>query len=317
VAREPRGEHPRIVGKTPAMRRGSRPPRRSAILVLGMHRSGTSAVARVLSLLGADLPKSLMRPAADNPRGFWESQKLMTLHDELLAAAGSSWDDWRRLPPDWLETVTADGLRARLLACLGADFGKSRLFVVKDPRMCRLVPLWRSLLGQFGASVRVVIPVRNPLEVAASLARRNGFSTARSLLIWLRHVLDAEHETRDLHRSVVRFGDLLQDRQRVLAAMRRRLAIKWPRPGAAARSEIMEFLCTAERHHAVDDRLLDLRQNVPGDICRAYHALGTLAVDGENARAHAELDRISSDLDSAAAIFGPIITELSTINRLH
>src|SRR5262249_26400921 len=265
-----------------------------AILVLGMHRSGTSAVARVLNLLGADLPNNLLPPAADNPRGFWESQELMTLHDELVAAAGSSWDDWTRLAPDGLATEIVGRFRARLLALLEANFGAARLFVIKDPRMCRMVPLWRSVLEEFGATVRIVIPVRNPLEVAASLASRNALSTAWSLLIWLRHVLDAERETRDLPRSVIRFGDLLHDHRRVLAQMSRRLAVKWPRSLTTARAEIEEFLSLTDRHHSVDDRCLEGRLDMPEQVRRAYRALVTIARDGENGEAHAELDQIGS-----------------------
>src|SRR5262249_11923997 len=134
--------HRRVAGRArPSARYASRRVRRSAILVLGMHRSRTPAVARVLSLLGAGLPRNLLPPAADNPRGFWESQELMTLHDELVAAAGSSWDDWTRLAPDGLETETVGRFRARLLALLEDNFGAARLFVIKDPRMCRMVPL--------------------------------------------------------------------------------------------------------------------------------------------------------------------------------
>src|SRR5262245_27314471 len=314
----PGGEHLRVAGKTPpAMRRASRRARRSAILVLGVHRSGTSAVTRVLNLLGVELPENLMPPAPDNnPRGFWESQELRELHDELLAAAGTSWDDWTRLAPDSVETSVAGRFRARLLALLEANFGGSRLFVIKDPRMCRLVPLWRGILREFGATVRVVIPVRNPIEVAASLSSRDGFSTAWGMLIWLRHVLDAERETRGLPRSVIRFRDLLHDRRRVLAAMRRRLAIKWPRPIATALSEIDEFLSVAERHHSVDDRSLDLRQDVPVEVRRAYRALGVIARNGDDAEAQAELDQIDSDLERAAATLGPIVTDHAAANRV-
>jgi hypothetical protein len=310
------GEHQRFARKKqPDARRASGRARRSAILVLGMHRSGTSAMARVLNLLGADLPEGLIGPAADNPRGFWESQELLALHDELLAAGGSSWDDWTPLAPDYLETSIAHRFRARLLAWLEANFGGSRLFVIKDPRMCRIVPLWRSILQEFSATVRVVIPIRNPIEVAASLANRDGLSTAWSLLIWLRYVLDAERETRDLPRSIIRFGDLLHDRRRVLATMRRRLAIKWPRPAAAARAEIDEFLSLAERHHSVDDRFLDLRQDIPVEVRKVYQALAAIAHDGESVHTHAELDRVASDLDRANATFGAVVTEQATANR--
>jgi hypothetical protein len=301
-------DHLRVASQVPA-RRGARRVRRSAILVLGMHRSGTSAVARVLSLLGAELPRNLLSPAADNLKGFWESSDLMTLHEDLLAAAGSSWDDWTRLPPEFFETREASRFRARLLALLEADFAESRLFVVKDPRMCRLVPFWRGALREFGASTRVVIPVRNPLEVAASLSSRNGFSTTRSLLVWLRHVLDAERETRDLPRCIIRFDDLLRDNRRVLAAMRRGLAITWPRSVSAARTEIAEFLSAGERHHSADGSSLAVNAEVPVEVRRAFQALGTIAVESERARAQAELDQIGAELDRAAGIFGPIVGE--------
>jgi hypothetical protein len=68
---------------------------RRAVIVLGMHRSGTSALARVISLLGADLPNGLLKQGPENEAGFWESAKLVAIHDELLSSAGSSWDDWR------------------------------------------------------------------------------------------------------------------------------------------------------------------------------------------------------------------------------
>ena len=87
---------------------------RTCILVLGMHRSGTSALTRVISLLGAALPQKLM-PAAqnNNETGFWEPRYLWTLHDQMLGEAGSRWDDWRKLdlsalPPDRLRHYKAE-----------------------------------------------------------------------------------------------------------------------------------------------------------------------------------------------------------------
>ena len=87
--------------------------RRSCILVLGVHRSGTSAVTRVINLLGAALPKNLMPPSPNNNEaGFWEPKNLWLLHDRMLREAGSRWDDWRKLdlgilPPERLEISTS------------------------------------------------------------------------------------------------------------------------------------------------------------------------------------------------------------------
>ena len=104
---------------------------RTAYVVLGMHRSGTSSVAGTLALLGAAAPRTLMGPAQDNPKGFWESQVVTAFNDRLLAAAGSAWDDWRALDatvladPAWAEAalakLTPPAAIAELLAYLVTD----------------------------------------------------------------------------------------------------------------------------------------------------------------------------------------------------
>ena len=74
-------------------------PQRICLLVLGMHRSGTSAMTRVISLLGADLPKTLLGEGLGNEAGHWEPAPLVTHHDWLLEQLASRWDDWRKLDP--------------------------------------------------------------------------------------------------------------------------------------------------------------------------------------------------------------------------
>src|SRR5690606_20636375 len=99
--------------------------------------------------------------------------------------------------------------REQALAILSTEFGSSRLFVLKDPRICRLLPFWIEVLEGFGAIPHVVCPIRNPLEVAASLKSRNGTDASLGQLIWLRHVLEAEIASRDLPRAFIRYKDLL------------------------------------------------------------------------------------------------------------
>ena len=112
------------------------PPRR-ALLVVGMHRSGTSAITRLLSLCGADLPKHLMAAGAHNPRGYFESQALYELHQELLAEAGSSWDDLAPFPPGWLQSPAAPAWIERAVKTLRDDFGES-VRIQLDRLLCRL-----------------------------------------------------------------------------------------------------------------------------------------------------------------------------------
>ena len=190
-----------------------------AIMVLGMHRSGTSALTRIFNLLGADLPKNLMPAHESNPTGHWESNDLVVIHERLLESAGSNWHDWRKFNPEWLTSPPARQFAQEVLAVLRKDFAASPLFAIKDPRICRFWPFWRDVLQEFGATPLVAMPVRNPLEIAASLKRRDGFLATNSLLLWLRHVLDAENDTRGLPRAIVSYrvagrGLATRDRRR-------------------------------------------------------------------------------------------------------
>ena len=92
------------------MKRGSR-----AILVLGMHRSGTSAVTGALRLCGVELGTELMQPGSDNPKGFWEHAGVVAIHERLLAALERSWNDPRPLPADWLQSEATGAAAGELV----------------------------------------------------------------------------------------------------------------------------------------------------------------------------------------------------------
>src|SRR5690606_12006176 len=106
---------------------------RQALIILGMHRSGTSALSGTLAKLGAAAPRTLIPANPNNPKGFWESTELMKFHDRLLAAAGSQWNDWDgfdagRVDPSILESVDQE-----LPALLHREFGDAALMLIKDP----------------------------------------------------------------------------------------------------------------------------------------------------------------------------------------
>lgn len=114
-------------------RRGS--VARTALLVLGMHRSGTSALTRVLSLLGAALPKNLMPASAANEAGHWEPIRIAELHDEILASVGSNWSGLTGPSEAWFDSPQADIYAARIKEAVLSEYGDAPLFVVKDPRL--------------------------------------------------------------------------------------------------------------------------------------------------------------------------------------
>ncbi len=283
-------------------------PARQAILVLGMHRSGTSAITRVLSLLGADLPTELLEPVPGvNDTGFWESAKLVDIHDRMLAAAGSAWDDPREFPAAFFETAAGKSFSDEILGVLEEDFSDSSLFVIKDPRICRFVPFWMSLLENFGAEPLPLLLNRNPLEVAASLARRDDFDTSKSLILWLRHVLDMEKATRGMPRAFMDYEALLQDWSTVVDRAAQSLGIVWPEKPKGASEEIEEFLSPSLRHHSSSASDMGLNPDVSPWVMDSFEALRQLKEAPQASRPMAQLVRVRVEFDRASSAFGSLI----------
>ena len=204
----------------------------TCILVIGAHRSGTSAVTRTLGLLGAAEAARLLPANAANPTGYWEAEGVVAAHDRFLEAVGSRWDDPRPLPPAAFAGEAAQACRAALLRVLEAEFAGRPLFVIKDPRLCRLAPLLLGALEALGARPLVVSPIRAPAEVVRSLEAREGFSSLRCLALWLGAVLEAERLTRGLARTFVRMDLFRLDPEGAALALAGRLGCFAPNAAA-------------------------------------------------------------------------------------
>ena len=280
---------------------------RTAILVLGMHRSGTSACTRTINLLGADLPTNLM-PAqpGNNEVGFWESMDVYELNDEILASAGSSWDDWLAFNPDWMSGGEAVLFKKRALSILEQDFIDSSFFVLKDPRICRLLPFWQDVLTSFSSEIKCVIPIRNPLEVAASLMSRDGFSPVKSYAVWLRNMLAAERDSRTLRRSFLRYDVLLSDWRRTISRLTNELDLRWPRRSATTEVEIDNFLDGRHRHHALRDEEVLTHPELSIWVKDAFKAFIDLDAGKDLGEATHHLDRIRGEFDQACQMLGTL-----------
>ena len=270
----------------------------AALVVLGMHRSGTSALAGSLAKAGCALPATLMEAQAENPRGYFESVALCRLNDDLLAAAGSSWSDWRALDPDWLRSEAMGAFGARAADALDGEFGAAPLIVLKDPRVCRLAPFWEAVLRRAGRRALFVCTHRPPGEVAASLAKRDGMSATQARLLWLRHVLDAEAATRGRARIFASYEGLLSDWRAELKRIADAFDLEWTRAPEDAGAEIDAFLSSDLRHFqgaraSTDDRDWPWLRDAVGILDRWSRR-------GEAAEDHARLDALSAALSEAA-----------------
>lgn len=236
-------------------------PRR-ALVVLGMHRSGTSAVTRLLTLAGAEPPRELMPANADNPQGYWESRRIARFNNRLLESAGTRWNDDAPIAEAWFSAADRHADRDEAAAILAEEFGSATELVLKDPRICRLLPFWRNVFDATEIEPFGLVVARDPLEVARSLAARIHVpefrpaaipATSRGLLLWLRYVLDADRVSQDLPRHVVHYGDLVTDWRQALAGLFATGIVG--APDAAAAAAIDTFLDPSLRRQRANEQV--------------------------------------------------------------
>lgn len=269
------------------------PEARRCLLVLGMHRSGTSALAGLLARAGAIPPATPMAPHASNPRGFFESVPVRDFNDALLARLHSGWNDLRALPEGWPRRPEVAGLLPQAAALIAAEFGAAGLCVLKDPRICRLLPFWRLALARAGLGVLAVHIHRHPEAVAASLAGRYGFAAPFTRTLWLRHLLDAEAASRDLPRCFTSYERLLAAPGPELARIAGRLGVTLTaQEGGEGRGFVSGDLC----HHRGGDAagLSDWTR-------RALDIFERWSGAQEEPSDRPGLDRLRAELDRAAA----------------
>jgi len=279
---------------------------KTGIMVLGFHRSGTSAITRIINLLGASIPSSLLPPQPDNPTGFWESQPIIEIHERFLEANNSTWSALEDLPPSAFENDSGHAAREQLMAFLTDKLSLADLWIFKDPRLCILLPLWLPVLERLGIRPVYLLPFRNPLEVASSLKKRNGFDISYSLLLWLRHTLAAERQTRGTHRAFLPYGELLKDWESCAGQIGRRLQLTWPIAPGEIKQQVGAFL-SPDLHHE-EATLHDLAKNpeVSEWVKVVYYGLRRLEVD-PSADVSADLDRIGQSFQDAVRNCGPYL----------
>ncbi len=154
------------------------------VIIAGMHRSGTSMISRLLNLCGLDLgpEDQLMPPSEANAEGYWESLSFVHVNDNILGLLGATWELPPPIMPGWETSPLLDAYH-EMARDLPASMRLVEPWGWKDPRNSLTLPFWRSLWPDS----KVVICVRNPLEVANSLLDRDRFAVGDALKLWLEH----------------------------------------------------------------------------------------------------------------------------------
>jgi len=193
--------------------------RKKVVLVIGMHRSGTSAITRSLRALGVELGDDHLPAASDNEKGFFEDRRLVEINARLMNSVGLSWDSIAPFNESDLLEDKLDDLRNEARAFLAEKMRASSVIGLKDPRLSRLLPFWIPLIEEYNTELNVVFPIRDPLAVASSLAKRNGFSIEKSLLLWLVYNLDALKFSEKSSCTLVQYQDLLKFPKSVISSL--------------------------------------------------------------------------------------------------
>jgi glycosyltransferase involved in cell wall biosynthesis len=232
-------------------------PRKTALVVLGMHRSGTSAMSRVLNLCGAFIP-ARVKPAkiGVNAKGFWEPEAVLELNVRALQQLGGDWNRVQFTLPEGGEIV--DEFLGDAASLLAQEYEGRETIVIKDPRMCLLAPLWHRALTSAGYRPVYVVPIRNPLEVAQSLHARGDMTVRDGLALWSAYMERVAQFTANRADAFhVHFDDLLDDWRGVIGRIAGRFGVTLDAADRAG--EVDRFLEHALRTHAATDADLAAR----------------------------------------------------------
>lgn len=251
--------------------------KKRVIVVLGMHRSGTSVMSAALECLGVEFGNFLLAPRNDNPKGFWEDRQIVELNERLHALVGgpssSPGFEVQRL----LAAAGYPEVRQALVELLDARLGSHAQFGIKDPRLPRLMDVWAPVLEELDVELSFVLPVRNPLSVATSLLRRDAFSLSKGLLLWYEYSYRALYFASSRHMLVVDYDCLVDGPRATLRRMAERLGLGFDE---RTYTEFGEQVLTQDlRHGHFDDAALRAHEDGFPALLRLYQLLGKLARD--------------------------------------
>ncbi len=252
-----------------------------AIVVIGMHRSGTSAVARGLQALGVYLGNDFLDAQPENPTGYWEDRRIVELNERILKRLNLRWDSIEPLERRRFTGWHMWNLRRDAVRDVRRRFAMQPLWGFKDPRTIRLLPFWERVLDDAGVEVAYLLVVRNPASIAASLHARQGMDAATARRLWLVHMVPFLRDVASKPLVVVDFDLLMNEPRAQLERVAQCLALPIP-PEAEVARFAADFLDEKLRHTVFSPSDLD----TAGDTARltrdAFVLLSELAADRRN-----------------------------------
>jgi len=280
--------------------------KRKVIVVLGMHRSGTSALSGMLQRLGVSFGSMLIPPIRGvNEKGFFEHSDIVQLHDQLLESFGLCWMDFKPLPQNWLDAESVVIVKRKIRHIIDRDFSEAELWGLKDPRLCVLFPIWTDVLNDSGCELKIVRIHRTPDEVVQSLNKRDDLDLQSGYLLWLRYVFESHKVTGHLNAVDVTYDSLLNDWKPVAQQISETLDLDLFQKSADGFKHIESFISSDLKHY--DNPILNYDDDARELANDVYSAL----LSGDNIFEY--YDQFEAKVDSLSGIY----TYLAKINELR
>ncbi len=237
------------------------------IIVLGMHRSGTSALARIVNLMGCyyGSEEASMVTAPDNPKGFWERKDVMAANDLILDVAGGNW--WEVYDLDIQKISEADrSLIDTEIRDIIFRLDSHRPWFIKDPRLCLTLPFWCHHLEK----AVFILVLRSPFSAAKSLEERNGIPMKYGLALWEYYMRALCVHLVGIHYLSVRYESILKRPYETTKDVHRWLTDNGVNGlQSPSRNEIEAFVDPKLCHHDAEDRALQ----TDGPVTSLFDAL--------------------------------------------
>jgi hypothetical protein len=245
-----------------------------------MHRSGTSALARGLQMLGVHLGNDFISPKPDNPTGYWEDRNIYEINERLLAVFGLKWEEVALIDDARWDAPGVEALRTEAVAYLRSQFVSHSLWGFKDPRTIRLLPFWRSVLRSLEVDESYLLVIRNPRSVANSLIRRHGMDAVTAHLLWLVYVVPNLSMIANRPFIVADYDLVMANPRQELERIAKGLKIPLTDTSRAGIDQfVSDFLDPNLRHSFFNVSDFELDLNLPPLTREAYLWLRSLATD--------------------------------------
>ena len=288
-------------------------PSRPIVLLLGMHRGGTSLCSHILSMLGVDLTDQIAGPghaslASDNPRGHWERWEIVTFHDRILAHFNRDYfglfHDFQ-MPVAWWADPRVVEIRHEIVAFLEKKMGAA-LFGFKDPRTVRLMPMWHQIASELRLAPKIVLCLRNPAQVARSLEARDGLDPGIGEYRWLVHMIDFFRYVGTHEYCVVEYETWFDEPRANIEKLKTFLDLEWQQSESDLDMVLSDIVDPALRHDDESQRR-DARQ----PFVRSLYKLATRA--GHDPEARAQIDHIVSQFVGFAQLNKPFLRSFESV----